>query len=270
MSKPLRIGEVARLLGVTTKTIRHYHTIGLLAESARTASGYRLYTADDLLRLHTIRRLQQLGLSLQQIGALLGTAGDAPTLRAVLQALLTDVTAQIAALEECRSAIERLLDSDPAIPLNRPVAQPATVAQTDALLAHLPAISPALRQQEEDLWALIDAFAWPTEQVAMLRDAAERYIAEPKALQALHELSERTLALAQLAPEAPEIAQAAAAWRDYQRLYPPPAAFAPDGPLARGLIGRVLGDLLRAELTPAQQRLMALLHEPDDDSAGDS
>jgi DNA-binding transcriptional MerR regulator len=51
MRELLQIGEVARLIGVSTKTIRYYHEIGLLDEPERATSGYRLYTARHLLRL---------------------------------------------------------------------------------------------------------------------------------------------------------------------------------------------------------------------------
>jgi DNA-binding transcriptional MerR regulator len=68
----LQIGEIAQLLGVTPKTIRHYEKIGLLARPERTRAGYRLYDAQDLLRLQRIRRLQALGLSLKKIRALPG------------------------------------------------------------------------------------------------------------------------------------------------------------------------------------------------------
>ena len=53
-----------KLIGVSPKTIRYYHEIGLLAEPKRTESGCRLYTAQDLLRLQHIRRLRSLGLPL--------------------------------------------------------------------------------------------------------------------------------------------------------------------------------------------------------------
>jgi len=43
MKTQLHIGEVAKLLGITPKTIRHYHKVGLLTEPQRTESGYRLY-----------------------------------------------------------------------------------------------------------------------------------------------------------------------------------------------------------------------------------
>ncbi len=68
----LRIGEVAKLLGVTPKTVRHYEEVGLLKQPERTEAGYRLYSADDLLRLHRIKRLRSLGLSLTQVKGVLG------------------------------------------------------------------------------------------------------------------------------------------------------------------------------------------------------
>jgi DNA-binding transcriptional MerR regulator len=71
MRKMLQIGEVAQLLGVTSKTIRHYHKIGLLPEPERTESGYRLYNAQDLLHLKQIRHMQEFGLSLKHIKTLL-------------------------------------------------------------------------------------------------------------------------------------------------------------------------------------------------------
>ncbi len=67
MRTQLHIGEVAQLLGITSKAIRYYHKLGLLKEPERTEAGYRLYGTHDVLRLQRIRRLQALGLSLNQI-----------------------------------------------------------------------------------------------------------------------------------------------------------------------------------------------------------
>ena len=65
MRERLRIGEVAGLVGVTTKTVRHDEKIGLLQRPERSESGYRLYAADELLEVHRIKRLRSLGLSLR-------------------------------------------------------------------------------------------------------------------------------------------------------------------------------------------------------------
>jgi|GEM_PF-2238000 len=67
MSAHLQIGDIAHLLGITPKTIRHYHVLGLLAEPPRGDNGYRLYTIQDLRQLELVRRLSAIGLSLKQI-----------------------------------------------------------------------------------------------------------------------------------------------------------------------------------------------------------
>ena len=259
----LRIGEVARLLGVTTKTVRHYHTLGLLREPTRTAAGYRLYGASDLLRLHQIRRLQALGLSLQQIRAVLGNPDSAPSFRGVLEALRDDVERQIALLVSRREEIMRLLASDPGEAIEEPRPTPATLARIDALLAaHLPEVSAAVREQEERVWALIEAFEWPREYVAGFHAIAEHYVAHPEALRAFHALSERMIALAGLPLDDPAIEELAEDLRRYQRDYPLPTELLPAIADPTQPFARVFGELLGAQLDPAQRRLMALL---DDD-----
>ncbi|MGH9095925.1 MAG: MerR family transcriptional regulator [Acidimicrobiales bacterium] len=69
-----RIGEVAKLTGVTTRTLRYWEELGLLRPSNHSPSGERLYVATDLSRVTRIRKLQDLlGLSLAEIQAVLGT-----------------------------------------------------------------------------------------------------------------------------------------------------------------------------------------------------
>ena len=63
----MRIGALAERLGVTTKTIRFYESIGLLPDPARTASGYRDYAEADAERLTFIKTAQRLGLTLDEI-----------------------------------------------------------------------------------------------------------------------------------------------------------------------------------------------------------
>lgn len=64
-----QVKEVARLTGVSVRTLHHYEAIGLLIPSARTAAGYRLYSDDDLGRLQQILLGKALGLSLEAIRA---------------------------------------------------------------------------------------------------------------------------------------------------------------------------------------------------------
>ncbi len=67
----MKSNELARLAGVTTRALRHYHAIGLLAEPPRSANGYRDYDAADLLRVLRIRQLASLGFRLDQVAGML-------------------------------------------------------------------------------------------------------------------------------------------------------------------------------------------------------
>jgi DNA-binding transcriptional MerR regulator len=82
--RPLRIGEVARLVGTTPRTIRYYEEIGLLPESAsRPAGQHRAYTEVDVQRLREVVRLRDLlGLSLDELKQVV----EAETARAALRA----------------------------------------------------------------------------------------------------------------------------------------------------------------------------------------
>ncbi len=62
-----QVKELGQLAGLTVRALHHYDSIGLLAPSARSAAGYRLYDHDDLLRLQQILIGRELGLSLEDI-----------------------------------------------------------------------------------------------------------------------------------------------------------------------------------------------------------
>ena len=67
----MKIGELARGAGTTTKTIRFYEQGGLLPDPPRSASGYRAYGLRDVKRLEFIRKAKRLGLSLEEIKGIL-------------------------------------------------------------------------------------------------------------------------------------------------------------------------------------------------------
>jgi methyltransferase (TIGR00027 family) len=71
----LKIGELAKQAGLTVRTLHHYDDIGLLSPSARSDSGFRLYSRADVVRLHKIQALKQFGCSLSEIGAFLEEPG---------------------------------------------------------------------------------------------------------------------------------------------------------------------------------------------------
>jgi DNA-binding transcriptional MerR regulator len=96
------VGEVARLAGVTVRTLHHYDDIGLLPVSARTAGGYRAYTEPDIARLQQIRSYRELGFGLDEIAEMLRDGDPLDHLRSQHQLLLEriDRLRQIAATVE--------------------------------------------------------------------------------------------------------------------------------------------------------------------------
>ena len=67
----MKSSEIAKLAGVSVRTLRHYHAIDLLPEPPRGENGYRDYGAGDLVRLLRIKRLSSLGFSLSRISEVL-------------------------------------------------------------------------------------------------------------------------------------------------------------------------------------------------------
>jgi MerR family transcriptional regulator, repressor of the yfmOP operon len=82
----LRIGDVARLVGTTPRTIRYYEEIGLLDQApARPSGQHRVYTETEVERLREVMRLKELlGVSLEELKTLL----SAEEARAVVRAQL--------------------------------------------------------------------------------------------------------------------------------------------------------------------------------------
>ena len=104
----MRIGELADLVGISARAIRHYRHLGLLAEPARKANGYREYSLRDAVELARVRRLAELGLSLDEVGDAL--AGDADRdLVEILRELDADLARQEAGLRRRRARLARLL-----------------------------------------------------------------------------------------------------------------------------------------------------------------
>ncbi|MCX5608197.1 MULTISPECIES: MerR family transcriptional regulator [unclassified Streptomyces] len=145
----MRIGEIAALVGVTTRAIRHYHHVGLLPEPERRPNGYRAYSVRDAVLLARVRRLTELGLSLDEVRDVL--ADDAGReLADVLEELDADLARQEAEIGERRRRLAALLAAPPG------EVEPLSPALA-ALLAKAPATdSPAAAKDREHL-TLLDA-----------------------------------------------------------------------------------------------------------------
>jgi DNA-binding transcriptional MerR regulator len=105
----LAVGRVAELAGVSVRTLHHYDEIGLVRPSARTAAGYRAYSAGDVERLREVLAYRRLGFGLREIADLV----DDPTIDAVahlhrLRGLLLEQRDRAAAMV---TAIDRELEA---------------------------------------------------------------------------------------------------------------------------------------------------------------
>ncbi|MFJ1867034.1 MerR family transcriptional regulator [Streptomyces sp. NPDC088097] len=150
----MRIGEIAALVGVTTRAIRHYHHVGLLPEPERRPNGYRAYTVRDAVLTARVRRLTELGLGLDEVRDVL--ADDAGReLAEVLRELDDDLARQEADLAERRRRLALLLADAPGAG-DGTYGEPVSPALA-ALLARAPATaSPSAAKDREHL-LLLDA-----------------------------------------------------------------------------------------------------------------
>ena len=108
----MRSGELARLTGVSTDTLRHYERSGLLPRPGRTPRNYRSYSASSQQRVELIQRALGIGFSLSELKAILAVrdAGGAPCrqVRQLLSSKIGLVNEQIQSLILLRTELNRL------------------------------------------------------------------------------------------------------------------------------------------------------------------
>ncbi|SFU77156.1 Cu(I)-responsive transcriptional regulator [Pseudoduganella namucuonensis] len=130
----MNIGQAAKASGVSAKMIRYYESIGLMRESARTDSGYRVYGDKDLHALRFIKRARSLGFPLERIRELLslwqdGARASADVKRIAL-AHVDELDQRIRELTEMRDTLATLAgcchgDQRPDCPILQTLATPA-------------------------------------------------------------------------------------------------------------------------------------------------
>ena len=110
--KFLTIGRLAKQAGVNLETVRFYERRGLLPKPPRTASGYRLFPVDAARRLRFIRRSQELGFSLTEIGELLSLRVSRHTtsadIRTRVEAKIADIEAKITSPGPMKKTLRKL------------------------------------------------------------------------------------------------------------------------------------------------------------------
>ena len=108
-TRSLPVGAVARLAGVTVRTLHHYDDIGLLTPSGRSVAGYRRYGDADLERLQRILFYRELGFGLDEIRDVMTDGGtDASVHLRRQHAMLRD---RIGRLERMTAAVEKALEA---------------------------------------------------------------------------------------------------------------------------------------------------------------
>ena len=112
-SNLLRSGELARLTGVSTDTLRHYEKLGILPTSQRTTGGYRMFPPSSVERVRLAQRALQLGFSLSELSEILRTRdnGGVPCHRVLKLAeeKLRALSQQIEELRQTQAYMRRLV-----------------------------------------------------------------------------------------------------------------------------------------------------------------
>jgi MerR family copper efflux transcriptional regulator len=128
----MNIGEAAKASGVSAKMIRHYESVGLFPEAARTESGYRQYTDKEVSTLRFVRQSRDLGFSIEQIRELLGLWQDrrrpSRQVRALAQAHIEELDEKLEELQSMKATLEHLVhcchgDDRPDCPIIESLAQ---------------------------------------------------------------------------------------------------------------------------------------------------
>ena len=143
----MTIKQLADYVGVTTRAVRHYHRIGLLAEPERSASGYRLYGAQDVVDLQRIKVLADAGVPLARVRELVDAGPDA--LAAAVREIDVTLRARIRELQATRKRLAALASGD----------DPFVTPRLAQLLARVEelGVSERSRHMNRDGWILVQA-----------------------------------------------------------------------------------------------------------------
>ncbi|MBW0110951.1 MerR family transcriptional regulator [Pseudonocardia sp. KRD-182] len=114
----LQIGEVARRVDLSIRTIRHWEEMGLVTPTARSSGGFRLYSEEDVSRIRLLRFMKPLNLSLEQMRELLhireqlasGTESPSDRVEALVWPRTSDAGDDRAQLADGLSAFADLAD----------------------------------------------------------------------------------------------------------------------------------------------------------------
>jgi MerR family mercuric resistance operon transcriptional regulator len=117
----MRIGELAKSVGVGVETVRYYQRIGLLEAPQKPFGGMRSYSIKDLQKLRFIRRAQQLGFSLEDIQTLLELSSfECEQVQKLASDKLKVVHEKLGQLRRIETALENTLEQCAKCKFNQP------------------------------------------------------------------------------------------------------------------------------------------------------
>ncbi len=234
--------------------MRHYHRIGLLPEPPRHPNGHRSYSLRDAVELARIRRLVELGLSLDEVRDVV--ADDAGSeLAEVLAELDADLARQEEATRQRRARLAQLLgqvEEGGGLPAESPVS-PALTTLFDEMArvsARLPGPEPAMAAKERELLALLETATPDGTDQGWLDGLMGALGSDPEAVARAYEVYARFDELAQAPEDDPRVEATTRAVVDFL----PPEVIAHLGPTREWEPEAVGGfaTALFADLAPAQ------------------
>lgn len=151
----LTIGPAAAALGVSVRTLRHWDDLGILRPAGRAASGYRLYSADDVVRGRRILAYRELGFSLDEVTALLHESAQQTVRR--LRERRSAAEAEARRLQAAQDDLDRLADA---------LEQGILLSEADQAEAFGPDWDPQWTREARDRWGGTDAWTEQAERGA--------------------------------------------------------------------------------------------------------
>ncbi|WP_114560760.1 MerR family transcriptional regulator [Desertihabitans aurantiacus] len=176
----MRSSELAALAGVTVRTLRHYHQIGLLEEPRRTAGGYRSYDVGHLVRILRITRLTALGVPLAVLPEVLD---DPEAAESLLDELDQQAAAEIERLTTRRAVIAALRHHRGMPDL------PPVLAELGVDLRASAEAVPELARYEREQLVLLAHVLGETDFATVARSLAPLMVGDPAATELVRRLS---------------------------------------------------------------------------------
>ncbi|MFC4014970.1 MerR family transcriptional regulator [Nonomuraea purpurea] len=232
----MRIGELAALLGVSTRTVRYYHHQGILPEPPRLANGYREYGMRDAVALARVRRLVELGLSLDEARDVIAD-DESRELPEILAEIDADLARQEREIQIRRARLAEVLQR-----AEDGTLRPYDTASPDLVEFLRQVELPASRASawDRDLLVLMDSMAAPPARERAFT-VLDQVAADPETRARGQEFYRRLDELAEAAPDDPRIAPLAEMLAEYTLTYlladPPPPDWHPEmlAPFLEGL-----------------------------------